>query len=97
MRATLFSLFVALLASTLSMALPLSARATPRTFAQLSISAGVSGNALAEAKAKFPGTAASLSDATISQFNVRSTFFVRQYQRSRPLNMKDRSSLCRRR
>ena len=42
----------------------------PRSFSQISIGGGVGGNALAEAKAKFPGTAATLSAATTSDFNV---------------------------
>lgn len=43
-----------------------------RSFSQISIGGGVGGNALAEAKAKFPGTAATLSAATTSDFNVSS-------------------------
>ncbi|KZV76407.1 hypothetical protein PENSPDRAFT_646179 [Peniophora sp. CONT] len=41
-----------------------------RSFSQISIGGGVGGNALAEAKAKFPGTAATLSAATTSDFNT---------------------------
>jgi hypothetical protein len=70
MRTAVLSLFVALLLSAFASAAPLGARAA-RSFAQLSISTGTGGNALAEAKAKFPGSAASLLSATVSQFNVR--------------------------
>ena len=52
----------------------------PRSFAQISIGGGVGGNALAEAKAKFPGTAATLSAATTSDFNVENLIaFVPSY------------------
>ncbi|KAJ7160623.1 hypothetical protein C8R43DRAFT_1233814 [Mycena crocata] len=46
------------------------AKRAPRTYAQLSIGGGVGGNALAEAQAKFPGNAATLSKATTSNFNA---------------------------
>ena len=71
MRTGSLSLLVVLLVSGLALALPiLQARAAARTFAQLSIATGTGGNALAEAKAKFPGSAATLDSATVSQFNV---------------------------
>lgn len=54
----------------LSFTAPVVKRA-PRTFAQLTISGGVGGNALAEAQAKFPGNPSDLSSATASDFNVR--------------------------
>jgi hypothetical protein len=65
---------IALLASLLSVAFsaPVQiAKRAPRTYAQLSIGGGVGGNALAEAQAKFPGNPATLSKATVSDFNVR--------------------------
>ncbi|KAJ7152428.1 hypothetical protein C8R46DRAFT_1121215 [Mycena filopes] len=46
------------------------AKRAPRTYQQLSIGGGVGGNALAEAQAKFPGSPASLSKATTSDFNA---------------------------
>ncbi|KAJ7328492.1 hypothetical protein DFH08DRAFT_926132 [Mycena albidolilacea] len=46
------------------------AKRAPRTYSQLSIGGGVGGNALAEAQAKFPGTPATLSKATTSDFSA---------------------------
>ncbi|KAJ7052884.1 hypothetical protein C8F01DRAFT_1169187 [Mycena amicta] len=67
----LFATALVFLASflTLVSSAPLAKRA-PRTFAQLSIGGGVGGNALAEAKAKFPGNPATLAKATASDFNA---------------------------
>lgn len=66
--------FLTLFASVLSLVLvngaPVEKRAA-RSFASLTISGGVGGNALAEAQAKFPGSPASLSAATAADFNVR--------------------------
>ena len=50
------SLLLPLLA-TLAVSAPLARRATPRTFAELSISSGTAGNAKAEADAIFPAPA----------------------------------------
>jgi len=64
---------LALLASLCSVAIsaPVQiAKRAPRTYQQLSIGGGVGGNALAEAKAKFPGSPATLSAATTSDFNA---------------------------
>jgi len=63
--ALLFSLLTASLAAPVQIA-----KRAPRTYAQLSIGGGVGGNALAEAQAKFPGSPASLSKATASDFNA---------------------------
>jgi len=60
-----------LLGSTLSVSGAVMKRA-PRAFNSFSIAGGTAGNALAEAKAAFPGTAASLSAATTSDFNADS-------------------------
>lgn len=60
--------------SALAMALPIGihGRATgARQFSAFTIANGVGGNALAEAKAAFPGTASTLSAAQTSAFNVR--------------------------
>lgn len=52
----------------------------PRSFSQISIGGGVGGNALAEAQAKFPGTAATLSAATTSDFNVSGRLALNLYR-----------------
>jgi hypothetical protein len=67
-----FSLAVVLTLFSVAFAAPVQiAKRAPRTYQQLSIGGGIGGNALAEAKAKFPGNPASLSAATASDFNVR--------------------------
>ncbi|KAJ6610176.1 hypothetical protein B0H10DRAFT_1812150 [Mycena sp. CBHHK59/15] len=66
-----FYLALTLLATLLSAvsAAPVEKR-TPRTYQQISIAGGTGGNALAEAKAKFPGNPATLSSAVASDFNA---------------------------
>lgn len=76
--AVFLTLFLSVI-SALVMAMPIDihSRATgTRQFSAFTIANGVGGNALAEAKAAFPGTASTLSAAQTSAFNVRYGLFL---------------------